>query len=280
MLPLIAASLVDDHPALSRSPLYEMIGPLLNSLDQAKERSEVVESFTGEIKGLILENVRKLAESETSDLEERLARLVRSLINPKLGNIPDTRSKPQKSVKFSSSGSDAWPNDAASKMSLTCLDSLDMNKVIRDIITQVCVTSFTLAKQEHSSSCLSLLRVVITTFPDSELLRTILNDCAFQTEDSGTLLLGDNTDAITDPVLSFIYLLCVPWVVELEQSRDLSLSKADVLVSIGHLLDISVVLLFTLTKTDVLHVLSSLQRVSLCSGHTCTYIWFWKLSCY
>ncbi|XP_064613366.1 E3 ubiquitin-protein ligase listerin-like [Liolophura sinensis] len=260
VLPLIAASLVDDLPALSRSPLYEMIGPLLNSLNQSKDRSEVVESFTAELKGLVLENVRKMAESEMSDLEERLAHLLRSLINPKLGNISNMRSKSQKSVKFSSSGCDVGSSDNASKTFLTCSDSFDINKVVRDIITQVCMTSFTLAKQEHSSCCLSLLSVVITTFPDSELLRTILNDCAFETEDSGTLLLGDNTDAVTDPVLSFIYLLCVPWVVELEQSHDRSMSKPGVLVSIGHLLDISLVLLSTLVKTDVLHVLFSLQR--------------------
>ncbi|XP_041350967.1 E3 ubiquitin-protein ligase listerin-like [Gigantopelta aegis] len=243
-LPVVESSLIETRPALSKSPLYSVMGTFLQSLEKSESSVYVVDLFWKELLQCVEENFSDTREnSVASPLLERLPLLFQGL-----KNMQTTKAKAEKvrfvaEVKFSS---EVTKDDNDSNVSCATNVS-ELSTFSRAFLQDVTSETFQKAyKLKHVSFVKLFSELVGISFDEATVVK-LLEVCDIST--SG------------DVFLTFVKILIVPWLQEDQLKSNSS--------CVSHLLSIVFICITHVKDSESTAVLADLCHILTSPLHLC-----------
>ena len=238
-MPLVEASLLEADSTLYKSPLYTMLGQLLNAIENTDDTSMKQASLTfwTHLKSSLEVKLTATEEfSKGDNFEERIISLVKCLYYPQT----EVKQKAGK-VKFQ------LVSETESHIKVPKVDNLTRKKVelaenMSNFVQELILTAFELAHKHFSASHLRIFAQLLEYDSSDKVVAKVIACCH-----------GDVETETTSHY--FVFEICIPWIQKLQETGDIG-------PEFTHLVQVACIFLSVLDPDSVKLLLDNLSKVS------------------
>jgi hypothetical protein len=238
VMPLVEASLLEVNSSLFKTPLYTMLGQLLNAIENTDDTSMKQASLTfwTHLKSSLEEKLTSTEEFAKGDnFEDRIVFLVKCLFYPQT----EMKQKVGK-VKFQ------LISDADSPKKVPKFENLAGKKVelaenVSNFVQELILTAFELAHKHFSTSHLRIFAQLLEYDSSDKVVAKVIACCH-----------GDVETETTSHY--FVFEICIPWIQKLQETGEIG-------PEFTHLVQIACIFLSVLDQESVKLLLDNLSKV-------------------